>query len=163
MVKCNTSIVVLKVSTRRNFMNIKNLTPEELEQMSYTDLTYLLLKENKKSMNTPTIFKEICKLLGYTDSEYADKIGDYYTSLTIDKRFVLLDNNEWDIRDNHSVEIVMDDEEEIDEPEEETEEEEVVEEPEEEDTLYDDESEIVDDDDDMDDLAIVSDEELEEE
>ena len=111
-------------------------------------------------MNTPTIFKEICNLLGYTDSEYADKIGDYYTSLTIDKRFVLLDNNEWDIRDNHSVEIVLDDED--DEAEDTPEEEEIEEEVESEDTLYDDESDITDDDDDMDDLAIVSDEEEEE-
>ena len=141
-------------------MKIKNLTPEELELMSYTALTYMLLKENKKSMNTPTIFKEICNLLGYTDSEYADKIGDYYTSLTIDKRFVLLDNNEWDIRDNHSVEIVLDDED--DEAEDTPEEEEIEEEVESEDTLYDDESDITDDDDDMDDLAIVSDEEEEE-
>ena len=130
--------------------------------MSYTDLTYMLLKENKKSMNTPTIFKEICNLLGYTDSEYADKIGDYYTSLTIDKRFVLLDNNEWDIRDNHSVEIVLDDEDDEAEDTPEEEEEEIEEEAESEDTLYDDESDITDDDDDMDDLAIVSDEEEEE-
>ena len=142
-------------------MKIKNLTPEELELMSYTDLTYML-KENKKSMNTPTIFKEICNLLGYTDSEYADKIGDYYTSLTIDKRFVLLDNNEWDIRDNHSVEIVLDDEDDETEDTPEEEEEEIEEEVESEDTLYDDESDITDDDDDMDDLAIVSDEEEEE-
>lgn len=143
-------------------MKIKNLTPEGLELMSYTDLTYMLLKENKKSMNTPTIFKEICNLLGYTDSEYADKIGDYYTSLTIDKRFVLLDNNEWDIRDNHSVEIVLDDEDDEAEDTPEEEEEEIEEEVESEDTLYDDESDITDDDDDMDDLAIVSDEEEEE-
>ncbi len=143
-------------------MKIKSLTPEELELMSYTDLTYMLLKENKKSMNTPTIFKEICNLLGYTDSEYADKIGDYYTSLTIDKRFVLLDNNEWDIRDNHSVEIVLDDEDDEAEDTPEEEEEEIEEEVESEDTLYDDESDITDDDDDMDDLAIVSDEEEEE-
>lgn len=145
-------------------MKISNLKPEELELMSYTDLTYMLIKENKKSMNTPTIFKEICKLLDYSDSEYADKIGDYYTSLTIDKRFVLLDNNEWDIRDNHSVEIVMDeDDEETEEVVEETEEEEIEEEVESDDTLYDDESELVDDDDDIDDLAIVSEDEIDEE
>lgn len=143
-------------------MKISNLKPEELELMSYTDLTYMLIKENKKSMNTPTIFKEICKLLDYSDSEYADKIGDYYTSLTIDKRFVLLDNNEWDIRDNHSVKIVMDeDDEETEEVVEEPEEDEVEEEVESDDTLYDDESEL--DDDDIDDLAIVSEDEIDEE
>ncbi len=111
-------------------------------------------------MNTPSIFKEICKLLGYSDEEYAAKIGDYYTSLTIDKRFVLLENNEWDIRDRHSVELVMDEEDETEEVEETEEEEEAIEESEEEDM-----DEVIDDeidDDDMEELSIVSDEEEEE-
>ena len=144
-------------------MSLKDMTKEELEVLSYTDLTYMLLKENKKTMNTPTLFKKICELLEFTDEEYAAKIGDYYTSLTIDKRFVLLENNEWDIRDNHSVQIVIDDDDELDEDTEEKEEiEEEIDEIEE-DTLYDDESELLDDDDDdIDDLAIVTEEELEE-
>ena len=144
---------------------LKNLTPEELELMSYTDITYMILKETKKPMNTPTLLKEILKLLDLNENSYEDKIGDYYTSLTTDKRFVMLENNEWDIRDNHSVEIILDDEEdEIEESEEdiEIEEDEIEPEEESEDTLYDDESEI-DDDDDMDDLPILDDEELEEE
>ncbi len=143
-----------------NFMKLNDMPIEEIELLSYTDLTYLLLKENGKSMNTPSIFKEICKLLGYSDEEYAAKIGDYYTSLTIDKRFVLLENNEWDIRDRHSVELVMDEEDETEEVEETEEEEEAIEESEEEDM-----DEVIDDeidDDDMEELSIVSDEEEEE-
>lgn len=126
-------------------MKLKNISPEELELMSYTDITYMMLKESKKTMNTPTLFKEICNMLDLSESTFEDKIGDYYTSLTMDKRFVMLDNNEWDIRDNHSVEIVMDEDEDDEEVEEETQEE-VVEEEESDDTLYDDESEIVDED-----------------
>ena len=143
-------------------MKLENLSQEELELMSYTDLTYMMLKENKKRMNTPTIFKKICNLLGLSDSEYEDKIGDYYTSLTTDKRFVMLDNNEWDIRDNHSIEIVLDEEDEDDVEDEELEddiEDEMEEESESDDTLYDDESDIGDDDD----LPIIeADEELDE-
>lgn len=93
-------------------MKLSQMSKEEIELLSYTDLTYMLLSENKKSMNTPTIFREISNLLGFTEEEYTSKIGDYYTSLTIDKRFVLLENNEWDIRDRHSVELVVDEEEE---------------------------------------------------
>ena len=122
---------------------------EDLEIMSYTDLTYMLIKENKKSMNTPTIFREICNLLGYSDDEYAAKIGDYYTSLTIDKRFILLDNNEWDIRDNHSIDLKVDEEDDEEEIDEELEEE-----------IDDDDLET---DDNLEDLAIVSDDEIDEE
>ena len=127
-------------------MKFKNINPEDLELMSYTDITYMMLKESKKTMNTPTLFKEICNMLDLSESTFEDKIGDYYTSLTMDKRFVMLENNEWDIRDNHSVEIVMDEDEEEEEIEEVETEEEIVEEEMSEDTLYDDESEIDDDD-----------------
>ena len=141
-------------------MKLKKMPKEELELMSYTDLTEMLLKENKKPMNTPTVFHKICDLLGFSEDEYASKIGDYYTSLTIDKRFVLLDNNEWDLRDHHSIDLSL---EEDDEEEDEMMEEEVVEEPEEEEENIDevntDEELEVDDDDDIDELNIISDEE----
>ncbi len=141
-------------------MKLKNMPKEELELMSYTDLTEMLLKENKKPMNTPTVFRKICDLLGYSDDEYASKIGDYYTSLTIDKRFVLLDNNEWDLRDHHSIDLSL---EEDDEEDEEMMEEEAVEEPEEEEENIDevntDEELEEDDDDDIDELNIISDDE----
>lgn len=142
------------------FMKLNDMPKEELEILSYTDLTYMLITEKQTSMSTADIFREICELLGYSDEEYAAKIGDYYTSLTIDKRFVLLENHEWDIRDRHSVELVIDDEDEEEEVEEvEDEEEEVLEEEEE------DIDEVIDDDieDDLEDLSIVSDEEEEEE
>ncbi len=141
-------------------MSLKEMTKEELEVLSYTDLTYMLLKENKKTMATPAIFKLICELLDYTDEEYASKIGDYYTSLTIDKRFVLLDNAEWDIRDNHKIDVIVedDDEEDIEESEEiddeETSEEAELEVEEEINSLDDDLDDV---DDDLDELAIIDD------
>ena len=134
-------------------MSLKNMPVEELELLSYTDMTYLLIKENKKPMNTPTIFRKICDLLGYNDDEYSAKIGDYYTSLTIDKRFVLLDSNEWDIRDNHSIDVSVEDEDDEEDEDETTEEE------------QDNIDEVVDDDldedDELEDLAIIDEEELE--
>ena len=143
-------------------MKLKDMPVEELELLSYTDITYKILKENGKSMTTPVLFKEICDLLEYGESEFDSKIGAYYTSLTMDKRFVLLKNNEWDIRDNHSVEIIIDDEEEIVEENEEEDEIEELEESEEEDDLLNDD--VLDDDidDDMEDLSIVDEDEMEE-
>ena len=100
-------------------MKIKDMTQAELELLSHCDLTALLLKENKKPMNTAAIFQKICELLGYSEDDFANKIGDYYTSLTTDKRFILLDSAEWDLRDNHSVkiDIDMEDEDEMEEEE----------------------------------------------
>lgn len=143
-------------------MKLKNMKKEELEVLSYTDLTEMILKENKKAMNTASIFKTICQLLELSDDEYATKIGDYYTSLTTDKRFILLENAEWDLKDKHKLEIVLDEEdeyieEELDENESDDSEENMDESIE----ITDDEVDL-DDSDDLDDLSIVDDDEIEE-
>ena len=145
-------------------MKLKNMPKEELELMSYTDLTEKLLKENKKTMNTPTFFRKICDLLGYSDDEYTSKIGDYYTSLTIDKRFVLLDNNEWDLRDHHSINLSLEDDDDEDEI---LDEEEIEEEPESEeedniDEINTDEELDVNEENDIDELNIISDDDEDE-
>ena len=114
-------------------------------------------------MNTAAIFQKICELLGYSEDDFANKIGDYYTSLTTDKRFILLDSAEWDLRDNHSVKIDIDMEDEDEMEEEEIDEEVSEDEIEEEDieeNLDNDELDVDDVDDDIDDFAIVDEEEL---
>lgn len=142
-------------------MLLKDMSKEELELLSYTDLTNLILSENKKSMNTPTIFKKICDLLELSEEEYMDKIGDYYTSLTIDKRFVLLENHEWDLRERHAIELVIDEEDEEEDEEISSEEDEEIEEDVDDEEISSEDE--LDDDDDLDDLTVIDDEEDEEE
>ena len=148
-------------------MKLNKMPKEELETLAYSDLTEMILKEKKKAINTPTLFKEICKLLELTDDDYANQIGDYYTSLTTDKRFILLDNACWDLKDKHKVEIILDDEDMEDEDydeESQDDEDEVVETVESEDIdAMEDEEGIDTDDDDLDDLTIIDDEDIEEE
>ena len=144
-------------------MKLKDKSPEELELMSYTDLTYMILKEEKKTMNTAVIFRKICELLGLTEEDFSNKVGDYYTSLTIDKRFVMLENGDWDVRDNHAVELSLDDDDEDEVSEESEEEIEDEEESEEDiDTVIDDDD-LDDNDDDLDDLAVLDEDELDNE
>ena len=145
-------------------MNLNKMQKEELETLSYTDLTEMILKEEKKSLNTPSIFKKICSLLELTDDEYTSQIGDFYTSLTTDKRFVLLDNACWDLRDKHKIEINLNEEdEEDDDTEDEEDEDENVETVSSEhiDSMEDEEG--IDQDDDLDDLTILNEDEMEDE
>ena len=146
-------------------MKLKNMSKEEIEAMSYTDLTYMLLKENKKPMNTAELFKKICELLELTEEDYSEQIGDFYTSLTIDKRFHMLESAEWDLMEKHKVELQIHDEDEEIESEEESEDEEETEDEQEEniDSLDSLDDELDDVDDDTLDLSIVTEEELEEE
>lgn len=148
-------------------MKLKNMTKQDLEILSYTDLTEIILKENKKPMNTADIFKQICELLELGEDSYLDKIGDYYTSLTTDKRFILLETSEWDLKDKHKVEVILDEEdledEEVEEDEEDIEDEASPLDVEDESIeITDDEIDLDDEEDAMEDLSIIEEEELDE-
>lgn len=140
-------------------MSIRKMPLEELELLSYADIAYEILKEDKISKTTPILFGEVCKLLEINEDTMFEMIGDFYTTLTTDKRFLLVDGS-WDLKEFHSVKLIVDEEDE----EEEEQEEEVAEETEDEAVISDtDDYDDVDDDmDDLEDLAIVSEDELEE-
>ena len=133
------------------------------EELRGVTKEYYNLNKNKVEVIHISDEKYLSKILELSEEDYSSKIGDYYTSLTTDKRFLLLDTAEWDLKDKHKVEIDLDldDEEELDE--EDIEDEEI----EEEEEIEDENIEITDDevdlDDDMEDLTIVDDEDLEEE
>lgn len=151
-------------------MKLKEMSLAELKALSHTDIAYKILSEKKKTLNTPDLFKEICKLLGYSDDEYTSKIGDFYTSLTTDCRFIILDNAEWDLRDKHIVKMEVDEDDdeeavELDEEVEITDDDAEVPDTDEEEENIDDviDDELDDDiDDDLDDLSIIEEEEEEE-
>jgi DNA-directed RNA polymerase subunit delta len=146
-------------------MSLKEKTIEELEQMSYTDVAYEVIKEKGKKFNTPNLFKEVCKLLKLSDAEFEEKIGDFFTALTTDGRFILINSSLWDLKENHKANIVVDNDE-----EEETEDIENTEENEDDvvsDDLEDDYSDEATDDsdndeDDFNDLTIIDEEDLDE-
>lgn len=145
-------------------MKISKISKEELELLSYTEIAKMYLEETKKTYNTADLFKEICKLLDLSESEYVDKIADFFQSLTTSKEFILLNDGKWDLKNNHSIKIDVDDI--YDDSQEETEKEEE-ETDEEEEENYDtiDQSESLLDDSDSDDLSeltIITEEELEE-
>lgn len=148
-------------------MNVRQMPLEELELLSYTDIAYQLLKEDKKPKTTPVLFGEVCKLLEVSEDNMMEMIGEFYTTLTTDKRFLLLDSAEWDLREAHVVKLVVDDEDDTDDDEvsEDTLDEEELDEGTEDDAVTDDTDDFDDTDtdiDDLDDLAIVSEDELEE-
>lgn len=100
-------------------MSIKKMTKDELELLSNKDITNLILEESKKPINTADLFKKIIKLLELPESTFEAKIADYYTALSTDKRFILLEDGRWDLRSRHTsdkvVKITEDEEEETEE------------------------------------------------
>ncbi len=132
------------------------LTDEEIDSLSYDDVAYLILKEYKKKMKIQELFKKVIKAMKLSDDEFTNGIGDFFELLVTDKRFIMLKDGFWDLKDNHSIKLSLDeDEDEDDDFELELEEEiEEVTEQDEEELNFEDEDE---DDDDLDDLIIVDD------
>ncbi len=83
-------------------MSLSKMKKEDLELLSNKDITNLILEESKKPINTADLFRKIIKLLDLPESTFEAKIGDYYTALSTDKRFILLDDGKWDLRSRHT-------------------------------------------------------------
>ena len=98
---------------------MKSIKKEDVINLSYKDISYLLLDNNKGGMNTLDLFSKIVELLELPKNTVDNNIADYYTSLTTDKRFLLVDGL-WDLRSRHTSDkvLVMPEDDELDEEEE---------------------------------------------
>ena len=147
-------------------MSIKSMKKEELELMSNKDIAYMIMEESKRKLNTADLFKKIIKLLDLPESTFEKKIADFYTALSTDKRFILLDNGKWDLRSNHTSDkvIKVSDEDEEENDEETDEEEKELEDDEIEEDNFDDTDDTDYDDDtneELKDLVVIDEDELE--
>ncbi|MRX71099.1 DNA-directed RNA polymerase subunit delta [Bacillus lacus] len=80
-------------------MSLKQYSPEQLKEMAMVEVAYDLLKDNNKQ---PIPFSElvdrISSLLGLSKEQVAEKIAQFYTDLNIDGRFIILQENNWGLR-----------------------------------------------------------------
>ena len=145
-------------------MKLKDLSLEELETKSYSELAEIVLSEKGTAMKIVDVFKKICKALKLSDAEFEDRIADFFELLATDKNFIILDKGKVDLRTKHDFQVVIeeDDEEPIEVdilPEDEP-----VDEEEEEDIFYDnssDEDDPTENDDDLNDFIVVDEDEEE--
>ncbi len=86
-------------------MKFKTVAKEELELMPFDDIAYVILKEKGHKMKINEIFRIICDELELGDSTYESQIGDFFTLLATEKRFIQLEKGFWDLRENHTAEI----------------------------------------------------------
>ena len=73
-------------------------------QKSMRDVAFELLSKKKNAMAFNKLWKEVAEVLGLSEEEATNKIGTFYTHITLDGRFVLLENNTWDLRSRHKLE-----------------------------------------------------------
>ncbi|MBQ8891859.1 MAG: DNA-directed RNA polymerase subunit delta [Bacilli bacterium] len=93
----------------------KELKREDIENLSYKDIAFLILEREKTGINTLDLFTKIVNLMELPSATIENKIADFYTTLATDKRFILVDGI-WDLRKRHTSDkvITVEDEEEED-------------------------------------------------
>ena len=129
-------------------MKTIKLTEEELLSMSYDDVAYKILENNKKKMKIQDLFKEVIKIMNLSETAFEEHLVDFFELLSTDKRFIMVDKGYWDLKINHKTKLIIEeeDEEDIIDTNEETE----TQEEDEEEINYD--EEVLDDDETEDDL-----------
>ena len=140
---------------------MKDLKKEDVSNLSYKDIAYLIIEKEKRGINTLDLFTMIVDLLELPKETIDNKIADFYTTLTTDKRFVMVDGV-WDLRRHHTSDKVLIQVDEDEDEEEEIEEQEDIDmedEPSFDDDVLDDSSYDDDDDDGLSDLVVIDEDE----
>ncbi|MCH3909065.1 MAG: DNA-directed RNA polymerase subunit delta [Bacilli bacterium] len=73
---------------------------------SMLEVAYEEMKNNKKSMSFAELYDFVVKTLEMNDDEKKANVGEFFTELTLDGRFVALTDNNWDLRARHTYEKV---------------------------------------------------------
>ena len=136
-------------------MKLNEISKEELELMGYDDIALLVLQENGQKMKLRDIFEKVCSVLELSSDTVDDQIMDFFEQLSINKKFIMLDNGYWDLQTRHNFDLVVDEDEEVIEEEKDTIEEDIEDE---EDIFYDKDEDTDDvEEDDLADLIVVDD------
>ncbi len=88
-----------------------------------TDIAYNFMAKRKRAVPFITLWGEVIKVLELDESKQQNKIAQFYTEIMLDKRFVSLDDNRWDLRSRHAFSEVKIDPLDLDDDEDEFEEE----------------------------------------
>lgn len=87
-------------------MKLANLSKEEVSEMAYIEIANVLLIEKKEAIDFKVMMDKIQKLLGLSDAEVSEKMGQFYTDLNIDGRFISIGDNRWGLKGWYPVEQV---------------------------------------------------------
>ena len=99
-------------------MKLKKYTDEQLKEMPLTELSYNYMSSLKRPVSFNKLVDVVFKTAGLDDEVRSEKLGQFYTDLTVDGRFVTFSNGKWDLRYRHRFEAFDWEEEAYDELEE---------------------------------------------
>ena len=94
-------------------MKLKQIHKDELELMGYDDIALLILQESGKKMKLRDIFVKVCEVLELPSETVDNQLMDFFELMSINKKFIMLDNGYWDLQAKHKLDVVFEDDDEL--------------------------------------------------
>ena len=73
---------------------------------SIVEVAYEIMQKKQGTQKFAKLYKEVSDVLEMNEEEVEQNISKFYTKLTLDERFVLLEDNTWDLRERQSFDKV---------------------------------------------------------
>lgn len=85
-------------------MKTKKYSEKQLKEMPLTEISYIYMSGLKRPVGFNKLVDVAFTTAGLSEADRISKLGQFYTDLTIDGRFVTFSNGKWDLRYRHRFE-----------------------------------------------------------
>ena len=70
-------------------------------RLSMVDVAYELMKKKRKAVHFQKLWQEVSEIKGFSLEQQEENASLFYTSITLDGRFITVGDNNWDLRSRH--------------------------------------------------------------
>ncbi|QKY70497.1 DNA-directed RNA polymerase subunit delta [Lentibacillus sp. CBA3610] len=85
-------------------MSLQNYSREELEVTSMLELANEILHDKQKAKDFHDLYNQVVEMKEFTEEQRQEYIGQFYTDLTIDGRFLTIGSGVWGLKRWYPVE-----------------------------------------------------------
>ncbi|MBW7650464.1 DNA-directed RNA polymerase subunit delta [Anoxybacillus sp. ST4] len=79
-------------------VSLEQYSQEQLREMSFVELAYLLLCEKKQTVSFQEMVEQLVAIKGLSESEVRPRLAQFYTDLNVDGRFICIGETAWGLR-----------------------------------------------------------------
>ncbi len=79
-------------------VSLEQYSQEQLREMSFVELAYLLLCEKKQTVSFQEMVEQLVAIKGLSESEVSARLAQFYTDLNVDGRFICIGETAWGLR-----------------------------------------------------------------
>lgn len=85
-------------------VSVKELTKEEISNLSMIELGSIILKEENKAVSFQDLFSKIAELKNFSKEDKENLIAQFYTDMNVDGRYLTLGSGMWGLKSWYPVE-----------------------------------------------------------